>query len=126
MLADAAPACVLSVAALRDSLPGTAPVLAVDASEKQSALDRAAHDPTDRERLSPLRSRHPAYVIYTSGSTGTPKGVVIEHQSTAVLAAWAGSVLTPDDWAGVLASTSICFDLSVFELLVHSGSRWRW
>ena len=125
MLADAAPAWVLSVAALRESLPWSAPVLALDAPEIQSALGRApAHDPVDRERMSPLLSHHPAYVIFTSGSTGTPKGVVIQHQSTAVLAAWAGSVFTPDDWAGVLASTSICFDLSVFELLVtlvHGG-----
>ena len=31
---------------------------------------------------------------------------------------WASSVFTSDEIAGVLASTSICFDLSVFELFV--------
>ena len=31
---------------------------------------------------------------------------------------WAKSVFTSDEIAGVLASTSICFDLSVFELFV--------
>ena len=34
------------------------------------------------------------------------------------LVAWARDVFTSDEIAGVLASTSICFDLSVFELFV--------
>jgi amino acid adenylation domain-containing protein len=59
-----------------------------------------------------------AYVIYTSGSTGQPKGVAIEHRNTVALLYWAKSVFTNDELAGVLASTSICFDLSVFELFV--------
>ncbi len=81
-------------------------------------------DPLDAERLMPLLPEHPAYVIYTSGSTGKPKGVVIQHGSAAAFTAWAGSVFHEEDWAGVLASTSISFDLSVFELfatLVHGG-----
>ena len=57
-----------------------------------------------------------AYVIYTSGSTGKPKGVAIEQRSTVALLHWARDVFAPEDLAGVLASTSICFDLSVFEL----------
>ncbi len=59
-----------------------------------------------------------AYVIYTSGSTGKPKGVAIEHRSTIQLIHWAKEVFSPESLAGVLASTSICFDLSVFELFV--------
>lgn len=59
-----------------------------------------------------------AYVIYTSGSTGQPKGVAIEHRNTVMLLVWANSIFTPTQIAGVLASTSICFDLSVFELFV--------
>ena len=59
-----------------------------------------------------------AYVIYTSGSTGQPKGVAIEHRNTVALLYWAKSVFTEDELAGVLASTSICFDLSIFELFV--------
>jgi amino acid adenylation domain-containing protein len=59
-----------------------------------------------------------AYVIYTSGSTGKPKGVAIEHRSTAALLAWARGVFSQEELSGVLASTSICFDLSVFELFV--------
>jgi amino acid adenylation domain-containing protein len=59
-----------------------------------------------------------AYVIYTSGSTGRPKGVAIEHRSAVALLSWAHTVYGPEELAGVLASTSICFDLSVFELFV--------
>jgi amino acid adenylation domain-containing protein len=59
-----------------------------------------------------------AYVIYTSGSTGKPKGVAIEHRSTVAFIHWAKSVFSSAELAGVLASTSICFDLSAFELFV--------
>lgn len=58
------------------------------------------------------------YVIYTSGSTGRPKGVAIQHHSPAALASWSREVFSKDELGGVLASTSICFDLSIFELFV--------
>ena len=59
-----------------------------------------------------------AYVIYTSGSTGKPKGVAIEHRNASNLLHWAKTVYTRQDLESVLAATSICFDLSVFELFV--------
>ncbi|HEY2915104.1 MAG TPA: amino acid adenylation domain-containing protein [Candidatus Angelobacter sp.] len=59
-----------------------------------------------------------AYVIYTSGSTGKPKGVGIVHQGASVLMHWAREVYGEEALWGVLASTSICFDLSVFEIFV--------
>ncbi|HZD08569.1 MAG TPA: amino acid adenylation domain-containing protein, partial [Candidatus Limnocylindrales bacterium] len=59
-----------------------------------------------------------AYVIYTSGSTGKPKGTMIRHRSPAALVRWAQGVFSPEELAGVLASTSICFDLSIFEIFV--------
>jgi amino acid adenylation domain-containing protein/non-ribosomal peptide synthase protein (TIGR01720 family) len=59
-----------------------------------------------------------AYILFTSGSTGRPKGVAIEHRSVAALLAWATGVFTRDELDGVLASTSICFDLSVFEIFL--------
>ena len=59
-----------------------------------------------------------AYVIYTSGSTGLPKGVAITHHSASTLIHWSASIFTPSQLSGVLFSTSICFDLSVFELFV--------
>ncbi len=59
-----------------------------------------------------------AYLIYTSGSTGKPKGVMIEHRSPVCLLYWAKDIFSDNDISGVLASTSICFDLSVFEIFV--------
>jgi amino acid adenylation domain-containing protein/non-ribosomal peptide synthase protein (TIGR01720 family) len=57
-----------------------------------------------------------AYVIYTSGSTGRPKGVAICHRSAVTLLYWTKEHFTEDELMGVLASTSISFDISVFEL----------
>jgi amino acid adenylation domain-containing protein len=65
-----------------------------------------------------LAAENLAYVIYTSGSTGKPKGVAIQHRSVAAFVKWASGVFSPEELEGVLASTSICFDLSVFELFV--------
>ncbi|WP_185754363.1 non-ribosomal peptide synthetase [Luteibacter sp. 9135] len=59
-----------------------------------------------------------AYVIYTSGSTGNPKGVLIEHRQAAAFVQWALETFSRDDLAAVLAATSVCFDLSVFEMFV--------
>ncbi|HKQ76261.1 MAG TPA: amino acid adenylation domain-containing protein, partial [Blastocatellia bacterium] len=59
-----------------------------------------------------------AYVIYTSGSTGKPKGVAITHRSAVALIQWANGTFTAEQLSGVLASTSVCFDLSVFEIFV--------
>ncbi|UNY98316.1 amino acid adenylation domain-containing protein [Zhouia spongiae] len=57
-----------------------------------------------------------AYVIYTSGSTGNPKGVMVEHRNTFSLLKWAQKLYSKQELAGTLASTSIAFDLSIFEL----------
>ncbi|WP_198670662.1 non-ribosomal peptide synthetase [Oceanicella sp. SM1341] len=57
-----------------------------------------------------------AYLIYTSGSTGRPKGVAIEHRNAAAFLGWCAEVFSPAELAGVLAATSVCFDLSVFEI----------
>jgi amino acid adenylation domain-containing protein len=59
-----------------------------------------------------------AYLIYTSGSTGRPKATAIEHRQAVALVHWAQSTFTAEELAGVLFSTSVCFDLSVFELFV--------
>lgn len=59
-----------------------------------------------------------AYLIYTSGSTGNPKGVAIGHENAVALIRWAETVFSEDELAGMLGSTSICFDLSVFEIFV--------
>jgi amino acid adenylation domain-containing protein len=57
-----------------------------------------------------------AYLIYTSGSTGVPKGVAIAHRSAAALLVWAHETFGRAALAKVAACTSVCFDLSIFEL----------
>jgi amino acid adenylation domain-containing protein/non-ribosomal peptide synthase protein (TIGR01720 family) len=75
-----------------------------------------ADDPTDSDRTCPLSAANAAYVIYTSGSTGRPKGVVVAHQSVADLAAWAATEFGAAGLSRVVASTSLTFDVSVFEI----------
>ncbi|SHE59521.1 amino acid adenylation domain-containing protein, partial [Seinonella peptonophila] len=71
--------------------------------------------PSVRPRLE-LNPEQLAYIIYTSGSTGKPKGVMIEHRNAVSFISWAHQVFSQQELGGVLAATSICFDLSVFEL----------
>ncbi|MBP2473359.1 amino acid adenylation domain-containing protein/non-ribosomal peptide synthase protein (TIGR01720 family) [Crossiella equi] len=100
MLADARPVLVLTPALL-DGL---------DLSELSDV------DITDADRVRPLDRAHPAYTIYTSGSTGRPKGVVIAQESLVDLTAWAARDFGPAGLANVVASTSLNFDVSVFEI----------
>jgi amino acid adenylation domain-containing protein len=111
MVDDSHASVVLAQTSLLDSLPESeAEVVRMDQGLKVCAGE-------NRERcVSTIGSGNAAYLIYTSGSTGVPKGVVIEHRSAVVLSQWARGLFGSDDLAAVLASTSICFDLSVFEL----------
>ncbi|MHA6765595.1 non-ribosomal peptide synthetase [Streptacidiphilus sp. PAMC 29251] len=70
----------------------------------------------DDERHGALLPEHPAYVIHTSGSTGRPKGVVVTHASVLALTDWAAREFTGRGLAHVVASTSLNFDVSVFEI----------
>jgi amino acid adenylation domain-containing protein/non-ribosomal peptide synthase protein (TIGR01720 family) len=104
ILADVSPVCVLS-----ESL--------VDNDESSDNL-------TDAERTEPLRTHHLAYVIHTSGSTGRPKGVMVSHHNAVNLMNWASATFR-GRLSRVLASTSLNFDVSVFEIfapLVAGGS----
>ncbi|MGD1911666.1 MAG: amino acid adenylation domain-containing protein, partial [Rivularia sp. (in: cyanobacteria)] len=79
--------------------------------------EKISQDSTDNPK-SGVISDNLAYLIYTSGSTGKPKGVAIAHRNTVTLLHWAREVFNDEVISGMLASTSICFDLSVFELFV--------
>jgi len=57
-----------------------------------------------------------AYVIYTSGSTGRPKGVMIEHRSVVNRLHWMQKAYPIASGDVLLQKTSICFDVSVWEL----------
>jgi amino acid adenylation domain-containing protein len=68
--------------------------------------------------FSDVTSSHLGYVLFTSGSTGRPKGVALEHRSAVIFIQWAQDVFLPEEVAGTLFATSMCFDLSVFEMFV--------
>lgn len=114
ILKDAAAPVLLTQRSLVDSLP------AEDGSSRLFIDDvlsaSAARIPSD------TKPSDLAYVIYTSGSTGQPKGVAIEHRNTIALISWAQSVYQKEELASVLFSTSICFDLSIYEMFVTLGS----
>ncbi|MFJ2773525.1 amino acid adenylation domain-containing protein [Streptomyces sp. NPDC087300] len=115
MLADAAPALLLTESAAVGGLPegpGTPPRLLLDDPAVTAALDTDDDTPF-APAVTPDQT---AYVIYTSGSTGRPKGVPVTHRNVANLAAWAADAFG-DGLARVLAATSLNFDVSVFEIL---------
>ncbi|WP_159056538.1 non-ribosomal peptide synthetase, partial [Streptomyces yokosukanensis] len=119
LLQDADPALVLTVEETGRMLPDGSriPRLVLDAPEVVAALEsRPATDPTDRDRIGVLQPLHPAYIIYTSGSTGRPKGVVVTHANVANLVAWARDEFGERPLAHVLFTTSLNFDVSVFEM----------
>src|SRR5579863_9571234 len=117
MLQDANVSVLLTQERLAERLPRhTACILYLDTGWKGIARE------PDQNPVSRATPQNLAYVIYTSGSTGRPKGLAIEHRSTVALIDWAISIFTPEELAGVLASTSICFDLSVFEIFVPLSS----
>ena len=101
-------------------------MLITRASQQRSAFAAGVTIDLDRDAAAiaaQSRARPPiggtatdlAYIIYTSGSSGQPKGVMLAH--TAVhLVEWARQTFTSEELARVAATTSVCFDPSVFEI----------
>ena len=113
MLEDSGASALLTQSSLVDRLPSFAGQVV--------NLDRAWERIIQESPIQPERGSLPqnlAYVIYTSGSTGKPKGVAICHGSVVAFISWCREMFSPLEFSGVLASTSICFDVSVFETLV--------
>ncbi|HEV7505794.1 MAG TPA: amino acid adenylation domain-containing protein, partial [Thermoanaerobaculia bacterium] len=111
-LEDSRAPIVLASATTLDRLPPSrARIVRLDAEEAPSANGGSAV-------VSGVGPGNLSHVIYTSGSTGRPKGVAIEHRSGLALVTWAEGVFTAEEVSRVLFSTSICFDLSIFELFV--------
>ncbi len=126
MLQDAQASLLISQPELQAQLPQPCPpTLWLDPASL--TLD-PAFDPPATALVPPdtaLLPEHLAYLIYTSGSTGTPKGVAITHANVVALLTWAREAFPLASQASVLAATSVCFDLSVFELflpLICGGS----
>jgi amino acid adenylation domain-containing protein len=110
-VADAGATVILADRTRRDDLPADVPVCPVD------AVWRQPNAVAERAPETGVTPHHRAYVIYTSGSTGTAKGVDIDHANVCALLHASRELFSRDEMQGVVASTSICFDLSVFEIL---------
>ncbi|MEI8196936.1 MAG: AMP-binding protein, partial [Phycisphaerae bacterium] len=113
MLQDSNAALLLTRRSMLDRFgPVTTPLVCLEEQATQVAGESAQNPP-------PLTAPHNlAYIIYTSGSTGLPKGVLLEHRNTVALIEWSRTVYSDADLAGVLLATSLCFDLSVYEMFV--------
>ncbi|CAM2066017.1 Amino acid adenylation domain-containing protein [Sulfidibacter corallicola] len=90
---------------------GEAKLLLVDA-ERDTIAKQSAYNPN--VAISP---DHLSHVIYTSGSTGKPKGVAIGHNCVIPMVDWAARLFTDEERSGMLAATSLNFDLSVYEIV---------
>lgn len=81
----------------------------------------------DAAELPPVAPESVAYTIFTSGSTGIPQGVVLQHAAVVNTLRWVIDTLgfSPSD--RLLWVTSLCFDLSVFDIFgtLASGGRIR-
>ncbi|MEA2695723.1 MAG: hypothetical protein QOJ16_5110, partial [Acidobacteriota bacterium] len=118
MLGDSGAVVLLTQAGLADRLPATGVrTVLLDASGRPAeVLPEIAEAPP--RALPGARPENLAYLIYTSGSTGTPKGVALPHRTAVAMVRWALGVWSAAELSGVLFATSVCFDLSVFELFV--------
>ena len=109
MVADAASRVLVLESGLENKLTSDADKVYLDKTRKVPKQQTGVAKPT-AENL--------AYLIYTSGSTGKPKAVAISHGNSSAMVQWAGKAYSRDWLDGVLAGTSVCFDLSVFEMFV--------
>lgn len=113
MLEDGCVQLVLTHTHLSDFItPPTVPSVLIEETLGGARQERDNPNPV----VPGLTPSNLAYVIYTSGSTGKPKGVQICHSSAVAFLDWVKTVYTREELGKVLASTSLSFDLSVFEM----------
>ena len=125
ILADAAPRVVITQESLRSKLPRVdAEVVSLDGDRVELERHVTENVSTGHCGLGPSNL---AYIIYTSGSTGKPKGVAVEHRNAVNLIHWARNASDAGNLRHVLQSTSLNFDLSVYECFVPlcAGGRIR-
>ncbi|WP_222426560.1 non-ribosomal peptide synthetase [Amycolatopsis rhizosphaerae] len=113
LLADLAPAVVLTTRSVDGPAPGGAKIIELDDLDLTGL---PATEPADAVRGAPLRPGHPAYVLYPPGTARSSRGVVVTHEGLSGLAAHqrAHYRITPE--SRVLQFASPGADESVAEL----------
>ena len=103
---DARPVVVLATRETAEALPAGTPLLMLDDLDVTASQERPRS--ADLDNL--------ACITYTSGTTGRPKGVAATQRNAAEFVTWTHTALGPERLARVLFSTSLNFDVSVFEI----------
>ena len=81
-------------------------------------FDQLGAIPKQHRAAQQVESDDLAYILYTSGSTGLPKGVGVEHRNVVNLISCLRTLVQDEDLRGVLFSTSLNFDISVYEIFL--------
>ncbi len=115
MVKDAALLLLVTESSYRKTFAGIDGIEILCVDEERVNIDR---EPGSEPGDAGIDAQNLAYLIYTSGSTGVPKGVGITFGNALALVCWAHETFSREELSGVLAATSICFDLSVFEIFV--------
>ena len=98
------------------------PVVVVNDSAQNVAVDVQVGDARPRDRVHPDNA---AYVLFTSGSTGRPKGVVVSHRAIVNRLNWMQSEYRLSNDDVVILKTPVTFDVSLWELFwpLQTGAR---
>ncbi len=114
-LEDAGAAIVLTEAQLVGVLP------AISLGERRRTLLLDELDLTGEGATPPASKPQPhglAYILFTSGSTGRPKGVTVPHGALFNFLAAIDRVLAPRAGEGLLAVTTLSFDIAGLEIFL--------
>ncbi|WP_199561846.1 non-ribosomal peptide synthetase [Micromonospora deserti] len=109
VLADAAPALVVTTTATQTAWP----TLALDRTDLLGGPAPVETAPAGAPTADDL-----AYVLYTSGSTGRPKGVAVRHGALANLLLGVRDLLDSGPQHRWLHLTSLSFDISTVEVFL--------
>ena len=112
MLTDTKGKLIISSGRSRSAVPQSDEIEVIELDTEWSTISKHVSDNLQE----PIQPRQLAYIIYTSGSTGRPKGTMIEHRNVSSFIRWCQQEFASSRFDIVYAGTSICFDLSVYEI----------